>query len=286
MASVHSDAGHLQCSPYRVSGEQFVVRRNSRELHHSELHYHVVDELLSLLLCQDAFLQISLDIDVKECGNTSDTHCSSVLCLDRCKVSEVQPLNSLFCVCRRLGDIIAVRLCHLFHSIERADLISDLFAETEISSLHSVSFILNKVRLFLLDQVIDTVESHTAVVAYDTSSSVCIRKTCDDLVVTRFLHLRSIDIKYCLVVCLMIFCKDFMQFFTRCVSVCRTSLLSHLDSAVRHERSLERFVCLETHHLLQIFHLFIDISRTICCQAGNDLCLHVQNAALGTLLFL
>ena len=210
----------------------------------------MVDELLSLLLCQDTLLQVSLDINVKECGNTSDTHCSSVLCLDRCKVSEVQPLNSLFCVCRRLGDIITVRLCHLLHSVERADLISDLFAETEICSLHSVSLILNKIRLLLLDQVVNTVESYAAVVAYDTSSSVCIRKACNDLVVTCLLHLRSIDIKYRLVMCLMIFCKDFMQFFTRCISVCRTSLLSHLDSAVRHKCSLQRLVCLKTDNLL------------------------------------
>ena len=226
----------------------------------------MVDELLSLLLCQDAFLQISLDINVKECRNTSYTHCSSILCLDRRKISEVQPLNSLFRICGRLGNIISIGLCHFLHSIERADLISNLFAETEISSLHSVSFILNKVRLFLLDQIIDTVESHTAVVAYDTSSSVCIRKSCDDLIVTRFFHLRCIDIKYSLIVCFMIFCKDFMQFFTRSISVSCARLLCHLDSAIRHECSLKRFICLKSYNLLQIFHIFIDISRTVCCQ--------------------
>ena len=250
VASIHSDTCHLKRSPYRVSGEQLVVRRDSREFYHTELHNHVVDKLLSLLLCQDALLHISLDIDVKECGNTSHAHCSSVLCLDRCKVSEVQPLNSLFCVCSRFGDIVAVSLCHLFHSVECTDLICDLFTETEVCSLHSVSLVLDEVRLLLLDQVVDSVESYTAVVAYDTSSSVCVRKTCDDLVVTCFLHLRCIDIKYSLIVCLMIFCKDFMQLFTRCISVCRAGLLSHLDSAVRHERSLERLVCLKTYNLL------------------------------------
>src|SRR5699024_7837923 len=147
-------------------------------------------------------------------------------------------------------------------------------------------FELDEIRLFLLDQVINTVKSYTAVVAYDTSSSVSIRKTCDDLVVTRFLHFRSIYIKYCLVVCFMIFGKDLMQLRAWSISVSGTSLLCHLDSAVRHERSFQRLVCLQSDNLLQIFHLFIDISRTVCCQAGNNFCLHIQNAAFSALFFL
>ena len=96
VAGGRCEGGQLKRGPDGVAGEQLVVRRESRECCHTELHNHVVDKLLSLLLCQDALLHISLDIDVKECGNTSHAHCSSVLCLDRCTVSEVPPLNRLF----------------------------------------------------------------------------------------------------------------------------------------------------------------------------------------------
>ena len=143
-----------------------------------------------------------------------------------------------------------------------------------------------KICFFLLDQIIDTIQSNTTIVADDTSSSVGIRKSGDDLIVTCFLHLRSIDVKHCLVVCFMIFGEDLMQFRARSISVSRTCLLSHLDTAVRHKRSLQRLVCLKSDDLLQVFHIFIDIARSVCSQSGYNFCLHIQNAAFRTFLFL
>src|SRR5699024_6751720 len=145
-------------------------------------------------------------INIKECGHTSHAHRGAVLCLDCGKVSEIQPLNCLFRVFCRLGTVITVGLCHFFHSLKGADLVCDLLTNTEICSLHSVSLILDKIRLFFLNQVINTIESHTAVIADNTSSSICILKTCNDFVVTCLFHLRCIDVKYSLIVCFMIYC--------------------------------------------------------------------------------
>ena len=56
MTTIHADTTNFQSSPYRVAGEQLVVRRNTSKLNHTELHGHMVDQLLSFLLGQGAFL--------------------------------------------------------------------------------------------------------------------------------------------------------------------------------------------------------------------------------------
>ena len=131
MTAIHSDTTNFQSSPYRVTGEQLVVRRNTSELNHSELEYEVVDELLSLSLSQSAVIDVTLDIDIEECRDTSDGHCSAVLGLDSSQIAEVCPLNSLACVCSRLGDIAAVGSSHNLHLLECADLVSQLRFEGE-----------------------------------------------------------------------------------------------------------------------------------------------------------
>jgi len=86
--------------------------------------------------------------------------------------------------------------------------------------------------------------------------------------------------------CFVVFCKDFFQSFARLITVSCTSFYSHVDTAVRHKRSFQRFVCLKSDNLLQIFHAVINISGTICCQSGNNFCLHIQHSAFCTFFFL
>ena len=52
------------------------------------------------------------------------------------------------------------------------------------------------------------------------------------------LHLRCVSVKYCLVVCLVVLGEDLVELLVYFVSVSLGSFLSHLDSAVRHERAL------------------------------------------------
>ena len=79
----------------RVAGEELVVRRDTGELNHTELHDQVVDELLSLILGKSALVQVAQDIDVEECRDTAYRHRSTILSLHSSEVTEVQPLNSL-----------------------------------------------------------------------------------------------------------------------------------------------------------------------------------------------
>ena len=149
-----------------------------------------------------------------------------------------------------------------------------------------MSFVTFHIILFFLKQEINTVQSNTTVVTYDTSTAVSIRQTGNDFIMTGNFHLVCIDIKYTLVMCLMIFCENLMHLLTWCVTMCCAGFFSHVDSTVRHKCSLQRFVCLQTYNCLQIFHAFINISRAICCQTGNNFCFHIQNAAFCTFLFL
>ena len=104
---------------------------------------------------------------------------------------------------------------------------------------------------------------------------------------TCYFHLRCVDIKYTLVVSFkFIVVENIFKLVTYLISVCLTCLNSHLDSTVRHECSLQRFVCLQTNNCFKIFEIFVDVSWAICCQRCNYLCLHIKNSAFGTFFFL
>ena len=172
----------------------------------------MVDKFLCFILCKNTGIHIPLNINIKECRYTADAHCCTVLCLDSCKISKIKPLNSFFCIGSRSGNIISVDLSHLFHSLKSLDLLCNFLTETDNFLCHCSVTALSKVFLFLLNEIINTVKSDSSVIAYDSSSSVCIRKTCHNLVLTCFTHLRSICIEYCLIMCFMIYIKYFVKF--------------------------------------------------------------------------
>ena len=236
--AIYADTANFQGSPYRVTGEQLVVGRDSCELHHTEFHYQMVDQLLCLSLGKGTVLKVTLNVNIKEGRDTANAHCSTVLGFNCGQISEVQPLNSLFCGLSRLGNIVAVRLSHNLHILQSLDLHGQLFSLADDVIGHGAIATVSEIILLLLDQEIDTVQSNTTVVAYDTSTAVGIRKTGNDLVVTSLLHLRSVSIKYALIVGAAVLGEDLVKLRIRLITVVLASLLSHLDTAIRHESSL------------------------------------------------
>ena len=247
----------------------------------------MINEFLSFRLCKSTILKISFNIDIKECGNTSNTHCSTVLCLDSCQISKIQPLECFSCIFSRLGNIITVCLSHCFHAFQCTNLICDFLTKLEVVTSHTLAVTCCEVFLFSFDQSIDTIQSYTSVVTYDTSTAICVRKTCKDLVMTGHFHLWCVDIKYTLVMSLkFIVVENIFNFITYFVSIGFACLLCHFDTTVWHECTFERFVGLKSYNLFQILEVFINISRTISSQRGYNFCLHVQNSAVCTLCFL
>ena len=208
--SVGAETADLECCPYGVTGEQLVVGRDTGELDHTKLHYEMVDELLSFLLCKGSVLKVSVDIDVKERGYTANGHCSTVLCLDGCKVTEVQPLNCFLSILSGSGDVVAVGLSHDLHLLQSLDLHCKLFSLTDNLVEHCAVTAVCKVFLLLLDKEVDTVKSDSSVVTYDTSTTVCIGKSRKDVGVSGSLDLGCVNGEDCVRVCCMIFSKDFV----------------------------------------------------------------------------
>ena len=162
-------------------------------------------------------------------------------------------------------DIEAVDLSHLLHALESADLLGDLLSEADMLLAHVSAAAVEEVLLLCVDKVVKSVERYSAVVADDTSSAVGVGQTCDDVAVTRALHLGGVGVKYSLIVGFMVIGKDFYQVLIDCVAVGGSRLNRHLDAAVGHERALEGLVGLKSDDLFQILHALVDITGAVAC---------------------
>ena len=261
--SVYADSANFQRCPYRVTGEQLIVGRDSCEFYHTKLHYEMIDQLLCLFLSDGSIFQISLNINIKESGYTANTHSCSVLGLYSCQISKIQPLNCFFCSFCRFGNIVSIDFSHLLHLSKCLILSADLFSLTDHIIGHGSISAVCKVFRLLLHQKINSVQSHTAIITYNTASSISIRKSGDNLVVTCFLHLRCVGIEYTLVMSSAVFRKDLMKLRARFIAIGLASLLSHLDSSIWHECTLQRLICLQTNNLLQLLRILTKISCTM-----------------------
>ena len=235
----------------------------------------MVNELLDLRLSESTVSKVTLCVAIKEGSCTAKAHSSTVLLLNSTKVTEVGCLDSFLYVLSGLGDIAAIDSSHLLQFAQSTDLLSDLFAVTDNIGKHDGTAKL-LLLLLILDQTINTVKSYTTIVADDTATAVSIRKTCDDVVGTSHTHLIGINIKYTCVVCLSVNSEELNDLRVYLITVIGASLHSHADTAVRHQSSLERSVCLETNDLLEIF---VQITCCVRGKGGNDLGVHIQNTA-------
>ena len=285
-AAVHADAAHFQRCPDGVAGEELVVAGDAGELDHAELHDHVVDQLLCLALGQDALVQIPLDVDVEEGGDAAHAHGSAVLGLDGGKIAEVEPLASLFGVLGGLGDVEAVGLGHLLHALQGVDLAGDLLPQTDDVIGHGAVAAVGEVLLLELDQRIDAVQGHAAVVADDAAAAVGVGQTSDDVGVAGLLHFRGVSVEDRLIVGTGVVGEDLVQLFAGLIAVGGAGLFGHLDAAVGHEGALQGLVGLQTDDLLQILQLLVDVAGAVCGQAADHFGLHIQHAALGALFLL
>ena len=80
--------------------------------------------------------------------------------------------------------------------------------------------------------------------------------------------------------------EDLVQLRIRLIAVSGASLLRHLDTTIGHKGTLQGLVSLQTDHSLQILQILADVARLMGSNAGHDLRVHIQNAALGALFFL
>ena len=246
----------------------------------------MVDQLLGLGLGQDARGQVALDVDVQESGDAAHAHGGAVLGLDGGQIAEVQPLDGLLGVAGRLGDVVAVDGGHLLHPLEGADLAGDLLPQADDVVGHGAVAAVGQVVLLGLDQVVDAVQGHPAVVAHDAAAAVGVGQAGDDVAVAGPLHLGGVGVKDGLVVGAGIFGKDLVQLGAGLVAVGGAGLLGHFDAAVGHKGPLEGLVGLQADDLLKVLEIFVDVAGAVRGQAADHFGLHVQHAAFGALFLL
>ena len=286
VAAVLAEARNFERGPHRVAAEQFVVARDARELDHAELHHEVVHEFLGFLFGEDSLLHVAVDVDVEERGYATHAHCRTVLRLDGGEVAEVQPLHGLACVPCGLRNVVAVNLRHFLHALERLDLFGEFLALAHDFFGHVGLVGEGLVGHLLLDEVVNTVEGHAAVVAHDSTAAVGVGEARDDVGLTGCAHCRGVRVEHALVVRLVVVRENVVQFCARGVAVVLAGFLGHLDAAERHERALQGLVRLEAHNLFQILRAFADVAGGVARERRYHVGIHVEHAALRDFLLL
>ena len=279
-SAVYAHAAYAFGNPCRVAREEFVILLDSHELDYSQLHYELVDELLSLNFGENAPCDIPFDIYVEEGGISADGHRRAVLILYRAEIAEVKCLNGLLCGGRRLRDILAVYLRHLLEVAERLNLLGQFLPVPDPVGGHvAVDQVL--ILLLLLDEIVNAVERYSAVISDYSAPSVCVGKTCENVRRARPAHFGRVCVIYAVVVRLAVLGEYGLDLGVELVAVHVERLLSHLYSAEGLQRALEGLVRLETDYL---FELLVDIACAMAREGGHDLGIRLEHAACLPLL--
>ena len=72
VAAVHTKTSYFESCPNWVAREELVVRWDTSELHHAELHNDMVDKFLCFSLGQCTFLEVAVDVNIEESRYTSN----------------------------------------------------------------------------------------------------------------------------------------------------------------------------------------------------------------------
>ena len=286
MATVLAEASDFERSPHRVAAEEFIVACDTCELHHAKLHHEMVDDFLSFDFGECAVLQVTGHVNVDEGRDAANAHGGTVLRLDGGEVAEVEPLYSFVSVRGRLRNVVAVNLCHGLHAFESLDLFGKFFAFTNNVFGHVLLVGESLVGFLLFNKVVNAIKGNAAVVADDTATAVSIRKTRDDVGLAGHTHIRRVGIENALVVSLVEFREDAVEFCARRVAVVLAGFFRHLDTAKRHECALERLVGLETYDLFEILGFIGNVACRVARESGDNVRVHVKDAALCDFLFL
>ena len=195
--------------PDRITGKQLIVFRRTQHANHAQFDDQLVHELLGPGLRQRTVLHVAFHIDIQERGDTADRHCRTILLLDRSQIAEVYPLDSFVCIFGRYTDIKAIGSSHLLQIAEGLDLLGNLTARTQLVLVHSATVEEFLVLFLLCNQEINTIEGDAAVITNDTAAAISIRQTGQKTQMACLAHLRRIKLKYCLIMRLNVFRKDF-----------------------------------------------------------------------------
>ena len=276
------NACKCHCYPNRIAGKKVVVFRCSKVTNKTKLDNKVINKLLCVCFCKNALFKISLDINIHKFCNSADWVCGTILLLDSTKIAEVQPLNSLFCVCSRLWNIVAVAKCKSLKLIHKVKLLWKVLKKMDCLLVKIFLFAnLLLVKLLLLNKVIHTVKSNSSVISDDSAAGISIRKTCENACVTCFLHCIGVSTEYTGVVSCSV-CELVLNLIWKLVAVSVTSLYCVTIACEWWYASLKRCVCLKTYDNICV--LIYYIACIVRKDWKNLVSVNVKNASVLILL--
>ena len=282
--AVVAEAGVGPSRPVRIAGEDRVVILGTQEAHDAQLHDQVVDDLLCVGLGDLAGLQVALEVDVEEGGDTAEGHGGAVLALDGGEVAHVGPLHGFLCGLCRAGQVEAVLVAEVDQLLQGLDLLVMLFAEADpVLDLRLGEVVAVRdgvlVALLELDQRVHAVQGHTTVIADDAAAAVGIRQTGEDLVVASYLDLLGVDAEDAVVVGLAVLGEDLLDLRVRLLAGLLDGLLDHAPAAVRHHRTLAGDIGLQADN--DVVDLGgIDVTGREGVNAGRDVGVDIVDALL------
>ena len=129
------------------------------------------------------------------------------------------------------------------------------------------------------NQLVDTVQSHTTVVADDAATAVSIRQTGQNLVVAGDLDVLGVHTEHAVIVGLAVLGEDLLDLRIRLLAGFLDGLLDHTPAAVRHHSALAGHVGLQTNDHIVDFR-GVDVASREGVDASRGVGVHVVDALL------
>ena len=160
------------------------------------------------------------------------------------------------CGVGRTAQVESVVFAHYLHVLQCLDLLCHFFAQADAGFGHRTGKV-TQIFFFCLNQSVDTLESHTAVVADDTSAGIVVRKSGEESQRTERADFFGIYVKYSVIVRLAVVSEDIFYTVVHFHAVFVAGFAYHIDTSERLDGTFQKFVCLQTDDQ---FVFFVDIS--------------------------
>ena len=162
----------------------------------THFNYQIIDKLLCTLFVESTLFNITFNININKCGDSSDTVSRTVLLLNCTEITKIQPLNCLMCIFRRAGNIASVLLCHGYKVVHKFELTGNIFNQPDCIISHIPFADTFLISLTLFNKIIHSVKCNTAVVTYNSSAAICIGKPRKYSCMAGFPHRFGINTEY------------------------------------------------------------------------------------------
>mmetsp|Transcript_40390 Transcript_40390/g.94944 ORF Transcript_40390/g.94944 Transcript_40390/m.94944 type:complete len:321 (+) Transcript_40390:1685-2647(+) len=241
----------------------------------------IVNDFLQLLFRCTALCQVALSIDIEECIPASCGHCCTILFLQGCCIRQPTGLDCLLEGCGRLPQVNAIAVSHDDHVCHGLHLHADLRSLSH--GFWSAALNGCVICLLTLEQLISSIERNAAVVPDDAASGVRVGKAGKKVGVPCQPHFLRVEGEDEVVVRLHILRVGLLHLRIWLEAIALQSRLHSAPTSPRLARTSQRCVCLQSNH-----HILLSgkhVARLVRCYGRSPLCVHIEDAALGALLF-